>query len=144
MREGTCDFIDKTNSPENLVPAIENCFKSREMWRLVDNGYELGNHTLWHANLGKYDEAVVRAQLAEAQTWVQKYVPGYQFRALALPHGVYPKEIGWATSGSAFCVRRSTIRAPASLSTTAATRGGIASFERTARRTAAAISAALA
>jgi len=67
----------------------------------VDNGYELGNHTLWHANLGKYDETVVRTQLAEAQVWVQKYVPGYQFRALALPHGVYPREIGWATSGSA-------------------------------------------
>ena len=41
MREGTCDFVDKTKSPENLVPAIENCFKSREMWRLADSGYQV-------------------------------------------------------------------------------------------------------
>src|SRR5215471_530722 len=41
MRDGTCDFIDKSKSPENLVPAIENCFKSREMWRLADNGYQV-------------------------------------------------------------------------------------------------------
>ena len=34
---------------------------------LVSRGFELGNHTLWHADLAKYPEAVVRAQLARAQ-----------------------------------------------------------------------------
>ena len=48
---------------------------------LVEQGYEIGNHTLWHANLGKYDEATVRPQLAEAQVWVQRHVPDYK-----LPH----------------------------------------------------------
>ena len=67
----------------------------------MDNGYELGNHTLWHANLGKYDESVVRAQLAEAQVWVQRHVPEYKLRTLALPHGVYPKDVSWALSGAA-------------------------------------------
>ena len=31
---------------------------------LKSRGYEIGNHTLWHANLAKYDEATVRKQLA--------------------------------------------------------------------------------
>ncbi len=76
-------------------------YVGRKLRWLVEHGYELGNHTLWHANLGKYDETVVRTQLAEAQAWVQKYVPDYQFRVLALPHGVYPRRVDWALTGSA-------------------------------------------
>ena len=80
------------NQPEHVT---------RKLRWLVDNGYELGNHTLWHANLGKYDETVVRGQLADAQLWVQKHVPDYKLRTLALPHGVYPKQVDWAVGGTA-------------------------------------------
>ncbi len=66
---------------------------------LKSRGFEIGNHTLWHANLAKYDEPTVRKQLLEAQDWVQKHLPGYRFRTLALPMGAYPKELGWAISG---------------------------------------------
>ena len=66
---------------------------------LKSRGFEIGNHTLWHANLAKYDETTVRKQLLEAQEWVQKHLPGYRFRSLALPMGAYPKELGWAISG---------------------------------------------
>ncbi len=68
---------------------------------LAANGYEIGNHTLWHANLTKYPEAVVRGQIATAQEWVQRHVPGYRLRTLALPMGGYPKELRWAESGTA-------------------------------------------
>jgi peptidoglycan/xylan/chitin deacetylase (PgdA/CDA1 family) len=74
---------------------------ARKLQFLVSRGYEIGNHTLWHANLGKYDEAVVRVQIAEAQQWIQRHVPAYKIRTLALPHGVYPREVGWALRGSA-------------------------------------------
>ncbi len=43
----------------------------------------------------------MREQLAGAQEWVQRHVPGYRFRTLALPLGSYPKELGWAVSGEA-------------------------------------------
>jgi peptidoglycan/xylan/chitin deacetylase (PgdA/CDA1 family) len=66
---------------------------------LKSRGFEIGNHTLWHANLAKYDEATVRKQLLEAQEWVQRHLPGYRFRTLALPMGSYPKELAWAISG---------------------------------------------
>jgi peptidoglycan/xylan/chitin deacetylase (PgdA/CDA1 family) len=66
---------------------------------LKSRGFEIGNHTLWHANLAKYDEPTVRKQLLEAQEWVRKHLPGYRFRSLALPMGAYPKELGWAVSG---------------------------------------------
>ena len=64
---------------------------TRKLQYLVSRGYEIGNHSLWHAELGRYSEAVVREQLAGAQEWVQRHVPGYRFRTLALPLGSLPQ-----------------------------------------------------
>lgn len=98
-RAATFFVLPGAKPPNNLFnqPALEG----RKLRWLVEQGYELGNHTLWHANLGKYDEATVRAQLAEAQVWVQRHVPQYRLRTLALPHGVYPRDVTWALSGTA-------------------------------------------
>jgi hypothetical protein len=41
----------------------------------------------------------VRAQLAQAQEWVERLVPGYRLRTLALPMGAYPRDLGWAVAG---------------------------------------------
>ena len=76
-------------------------YEGKKLQYLVNQGYEIGNHTLWHANLGKYDEATVRTQIAEAQQWIQRLVPDYRIRTIALPHGVYPKNVDWAMRGSA-------------------------------------------
>jgi len=98
-RAATFFVLPGAKAPNNLFNQPEH--EGRKLRWLVEQGYELGNHTLWHANLGKYDEATVRQQLAEAQVWVQRHVPEYRFRSLALPHGVYPKEVGWALTGTA-------------------------------------------
>jgi polysaccharide deacetylase len=98
-RAATFYVLPGASRPHRLFDQADHA--GRKLRWLVDNGYELGNHTLWHANLGKYDEAVVRGQLADAQIWVQKLVPDYKFRTLALPHGVYPREVSWAVSGTA-------------------------------------------
>ena len=71
----------------------------RKLAYLASNGYELGNHTLWHANLAKYPEEVVRKQVAGAQEWIGRHVPGYQPRSLALPMGAYPRDVQWAVAG---------------------------------------------
>ena len=98
-RAATFFVLPGAKAPNNLFnqPAHEG----RKLRWLVEQGYELGNHTLWHANLGKYNEATVRAQLADAQIWVQRHVPQYRLRTLALPHGVYPRDVTWALSGTA-------------------------------------------
>ena len=72
----------------------------RKLQYLASHGYEIGNHTLWHANLSKYPERVVRQQLATAQEWIQKDVPGYRIRTLALPMGAFPKDVRWAIEGA--------------------------------------------
>jgi peptidoglycan/xylan/chitin deacetylase (PgdA/CDA1 family) len=73
---------------------------SRKLQYLASHGYEIGSHTLWHADLAKYDERTVRAQLARAQKEVARSVPGYTLRTLALPHGSYPKVLDWAVKGA--------------------------------------------
>lgn len=98
-RAATFFVLPGASRPNRLFDQPQH--EGRKLRWLVEQGYELGNHTLWHANLGKYDETIVRAQLAEAQVWVQRHVPDYRFRTLALPHGVYPREVGWALTGTA-------------------------------------------
>lgn len=98
-RAATFYVLPGANPPNRLFNQPD--LAGRKLQYLVSQGYEIGNHSLWHAELGRYSEPVVREQLAGAQEWVQRHVPGYRFRTLALPLGSYPKELGWAVSGEA-------------------------------------------
>lgn len=67
---------------------------------LKEQGFELCNHTLWHANLAKYSDAVVQEQIARGEAAIDSAVPGYDVRTFALPLGVWPKNRALAKSGS--------------------------------------------
>jgi hypothetical protein len=75
-------------------------FEVRKLRELVELGFEIGNHTLWHADLAKYDAAVVQEQIARAAQAIQGMVPGHRIRALALPFGDFPKDPHLAAEGS--------------------------------------------
>jgi peptidoglycan/xylan/chitin deacetylase (PgdA/CDA1 family) len=96
-RAATFFVLPGASPPNRLFNQPEHA--GRKLQYLAANGYEIGNHTLWHANLAKYPEPVVKKQLAEAQEWVQRHVPGYRFRTVALPMGAYPKDVSWAVAG---------------------------------------------
>jgi peptidoglycan/xylan/chitin deacetylase (PgdA/CDA1 family) len=98
-RAATFYVLPGANPPNRLFNQPD--LVTRKLQYLASQGYEIGNHSLWHAELGRYPESVVRDQLAGAQQWVQRHVPGYRFRTMALPMGSYPKELGWAISGEA-------------------------------------------
>lgn len=98
-RAATFYVLPGASRPNRLFDQPE--FEARKLRFLVSRGYEIGNHTLWHANLGKYDESTVRGQIAGAQEWIQRLVPDYRIRTLALPHGVYPRDVAWALRGEA-------------------------------------------
>jgi peptidoglycan/xylan/chitin deacetylase (PgdA/CDA1 family) len=99
-----------------LLPAAEAghaFFGDKEKWRgqkrewrfqkvkwLADNGYELCNHTLWHAQLSKYPDAFVQEQIARGQLAIDSVVPGYRVRTFALPQGLWPKNRALAWKGS--------------------------------------------
>jgi peptidoglycan/xylan/chitin deacetylase (PgdA/CDA1 family) len=66
---------------------------------LADQGFELCGHTLWHANLAKYSDAVVQEQIARGVLAIDSAVPGYKVRTLALPLGIWPKNRTLASRG---------------------------------------------
>ena len=67
---------------------------------LADQGYELCDHTVWHARLDKFSDAVVQEQIARNAMGIDSAVPGYKIRTLALPYGIWPKNRPLAWQGS--------------------------------------------
>ncbi|GAC1409020.1 MAG: hypothetical protein NVSMB53_00470 [Gemmatimonadaceae bacterium] len=67
---------------------------------LADNGFELCDHTLWHAQLNKYPDAFVQEQIARNVLAIDSAVPGYKIRSMALPQGLWPKNRALASKGS--------------------------------------------
>ncbi|GJG87000.1 xylanase [Gemmatimonadetes bacterium T265] len=78
----------------------------RREWRfpkvqwLAKNGFELCDHTVWHAMLSKYPDAVVQEQIARNMMGIDSAVPGYRVRTMALPYGLWPKNRPLAWQGS--------------------------------------------
>ena len=78
----------------------------KKEWRLqkvkwlADNGFELCDHTVWHAMLNKYSDAVVQEQIARNAMGIDSAVPGYKIRTMALPYGIWPKNRQLAWEGS--------------------------------------------
>ena len=68
--------------------------------QLAELGFELCNHTLWHARLDKYDDAMVQEQIARGVMAIDSAVPGYKVRTFALPLGLWPKNRALAKRGS--------------------------------------------
>ena len=67
---------------------------------LHENGFELCNHTLWHAQLSKYDDAFVQEQIARGQLAIDSVVPGIAVKTFALPQGLWPKNRALAWKGA--------------------------------------------
>lgn len=75
-------------------------WRHRKVRHLVENGYEICNHTLWHANLKQMSPAVAREQIARAQLAIDSAVPGHAPRTFALPLGQWPEDRSLLQRGS--------------------------------------------
>jgi peptidoglycan/xylan/chitin deacetylase (PgdA/CDA1 family) len=58
---------------------------------MIDNGYELGNHTVGHINMRESTDEEIKSELARAEDLIADYVPDVEISALAVPFGVYPE-----------------------------------------------------
>lgn len=72
-------------------------WRFRKVKWLADNGFELCDHTVWHARLDKFSDAIVQEQIARNQMGIDSAVPGYKIRTLALPYGIWPtnRPLAW-------------------------------------------------
>ncbi len=68
---------------------------------LHDHGFEVGNHTADHANLGDQTSEGTQHELADEQQMIAGALPGIPVRTMALPDGVQPNDKQLALTGSA-------------------------------------------
>ncbi len=74
--------------------------QSPELLRwLVENGFELGNHSHDHTPLATLSPADVQHQLVAGARIIEEAVPGYRLRTLALPLGSMPEPARLAVRG---------------------------------------------
>jgi len=84
---------------EKGIEGQKSEWRFKKVKYLAEQGFELCGHTLWHANLGKYSDAVVQEQIARGTLAIDSAVPGYRVRTFALPLGVWPKNRALAAAG---------------------------------------------
>jgi peptidoglycan/xylan/chitin deacetylase (PgdA/CDA1 family) len=82
------------------IEGQESAWRHRKVKQLADLGFELCNHTLWHANLKGMAPARVQEQIARLQLAIDSVVPGYEVRSLALPLGQWPDDRALAVRGA--------------------------------------------
>lgn len=91
-------ILPAADPPHNLFGQDE--YQQQKLEYLLANGYELGNHTLWHQNLSTVSNAEVQRQIGEAVLWTQKLVPDARMDTIALVQGAWPKTKQLAISGT--------------------------------------------
>lgn len=90
--------LPEADAPNNLFGQPE--LSEKKLNYLVDNGMEIGTHTLYHENLALASPEEVQRQIVLSIEAVQEYVPGYEVRTLGVPFGEYPEDITLLHSGS--------------------------------------------
>lgn len=66
--------------------------ESQRLQWLVDNGYELGNHSATHENLSKLDAAGLQKAIGRVNESVAAMLPGYVIDTMTYPFGIRPQD----------------------------------------------------
>lgn len=85
--KGIFFVLPKANYPNNFFGQPK--LIKKKLKYLTDHGFEIGSHTLWHANLKKY-RAKIEEQLALGAYEIQRHLKDYPVYAFALPYGIFP------------------------------------------------------
>jgi peptidoglycan/xylan/chitin deacetylase (PgdA/CDA1 family) len=86
--------------PEVKDDLSQRPFAAKKMAYLVQDGFEIGNHTLHHSlKMRSMSLQQVQAEFAGGQNGIHKYLPGYNVDTLALPYGIFPLDKQLVQSG---------------------------------------------
>lgn len=59
---------------------------------LIENGYDIGNHTYSHNEMAKLNSEQIEIEIGSVNNIIKGYLPDYAVETLALPHGSNPKD----------------------------------------------------
>jgi peptidoglycan/xylan/chitin deacetylase (PgdA/CDA1 family) len=69
---------------------------------LRQNGFEVGNHTIDHSELGSVSTTEAQRSIAEGDAAIRRVLPGYRPSTLALPFGSQPEPADLALHGPGY------------------------------------------
>ncbi|HZG34845.1 MAG TPA: putative glycoside hydrolase, partial [Gaiellaceae bacterium] len=93
-------FVPKGTFYVNRTPFGSEANAKRALKFLVENGFEIGNHTLDHTPLRDLPAEEIQKQLATGEESIRKILPGYKVTSMALPLGSLPRDPKLASRGS--------------------------------------------
>lgn len=70
----------------------QNEYAEEKLNWLVENGYDIGNHTYSHNEMSKLNSEEIQFELGSVNNIIKQYVPDYIVETIALPHGSNPKD----------------------------------------------------
>ena len=82
------------------IDGQQTAWRGPKLRFLVSQGFELCNHTLYHAKLSKASDAFAQEQIARGSLAIDSMLPGYRVRGFALPYGLWPKNRALSVKGS--------------------------------------------
>lgn len=82
------------------IKGQETAWRFPKLKFLVQQGFELCNHTLYHVKLSRVDDATVREQIGRAQLAIDSAGTGARVRTFALPLGLWPRNRALAFAGT--------------------------------------------
>lgn len=82
------------------IDGQQTAWRFKKIQFLAEQGFELCGHTLWHAKLSKYSDALVQEHIARGNLAIDSALPGYNVRGFALPYGLWPKNRALSAAGS--------------------------------------------
>jgi len=87
--KGTFYVLQDVDVPERVLFGQKE-FQDEKLQWLVNNGFEVGSHTISHFDLAAGSGDQVQWQLAVSQRRLEAHLPGYDVRSLSVPFGNYP------------------------------------------------------
>lgn len=67
-------------------------YLSSKLSYLIENGYEVGNHTMHHLSLAELDAEGIQEAIGGNVNYYDSIEPGYHITSLALPFGIRPDD----------------------------------------------------
>jgi len=87
--KGTFYVLIDVNGPQRILFGQPEQADKKLRW-LVDNGFEVGSHTISHFDLATGSDLQVQYQLGESQRLLEEKAPGYDVQSFAVPYGSFP------------------------------------------------------
>lgn len=75
----------------NSYPFGQAEYVGQKLKWLVENGYDVGNHTYSHMKMATLDGEGIQSEIGLVNNTIKSYLPEYAVETLALPHGSNPK-----------------------------------------------------